>query len=687
MLIPRLRPNTVALMLGAVAAILAWHPVFESDPYWHMLLGREVLRQGTRTVVEHYAHPAFTAPCIVPEWLWDVTVYGMYEAVGSRGLVVWTMMFAGFGTWLVWHAVYRTCADTVATTIVTMAVLSSLAWRFEARPEMAAIPCLAGVLWLRETLRPRSATEAPAKRVVLGLTAITFVWAQVHGSFVLAPALVVPVAVECWWTGHRARVRQCGWALAGMLAASLTSAHGLGVVSYVLAHSGGDATAHILDMKPPTVAAMAPLASSAFAGLALLGTVAVVGALRGAVSFVHWTTALLGVALYLTAHRFAGTAALLVAPAAIQGFVELSRGMSGLTRRSGRIALGLLAALALFASVRSLHRERGPLFEAVGDSAYHPTSARERLRRFPKGTNVFTDYRGGAELAFWLDGRVRTFVDGRTPLYFDDTDMAIARDATLDTARFMRAAERYGWRAAVVERTGSACAALEHAWVPVAADALYTTFVPPTDGELPIPGFVPCGPELVAPNVCEADPGWVLRTAAPDGSPVAGYLAAAEQTRCGDIALAEGTLPSPRALWSLRGPVHAVEVLLHIRRHEIERAQELAEALARSEPMSLMYLAASPALDALPLAAQRSVLEGIAAQMDDETLPWVRSQLAIVCAAQGDASCAKFHAFRAALAGDPAVTRVLEWLAQTAGDPRTRADAHAWRKTLVSPRP
>ena len=103
--------------------------------------------------------------------------------------------------------------------------------------------------------------------------------------------------------------------------------------------------------------------------------------------------------------------------------------------------------------------------------------------------------------------------------------------------------------------------------------------------------------------------------------------------------------------------------------------------------MSLMYLAASPALDALPLAAQRSVLEGIAAQMDDETLPWVRSQLAIVCAAQGDASCAKFHAFRAALAGDPAVTRVLEWLAQTAGDPRTRADAHAWRKTLVSPRP
>ena len=65
-------------------------------------------------------------------------------------------------------------------------------------------------------------------------------------------------------------------------------------------------------------------------------------------------------------------------------------------------------------------------------------------------------------LGFWLQGRVETYLDARTPLYFDDTDFGIARELWkhedalerwLDTWESSAAQKRIG---EVVARLGSA---------------------------------------------------------------------------------------------------------------------------------------------------------------------------------------------------------------------------------------
>ena len=62
---------------------------------------------------------------------------------------------------------------------------------------------------------------------------------------------------------------------------------------------------------------------------------------------------------------------------------------------------------------------------------------------------------GRPALAFWSHGRIRHYVDGRTPQYFDDTDYAVQREIFQSEGPLLRGIVRYAPSAAVVRLSGA----------------------------------------------------------------------------------------------------------------------------------------------------------------------------------------------------------------------------------------
>lgn len=680
MLVAWLSLRSFYFSLAALAAGFAWHPVFESDPYWHMSLGREVLRQGARVVSEKLAHPSFPKLCVVPEWLWDVLVFGMHAWLGEVGLVVCTMICAALFVLALRALLQREGAAPVSQAAVATLVLATCLWRFEARPEMAALVLLPLFLCLRD----RFATcvdERQRVRLTLGLTVLTLLWAQLHGSFVLAPVLIVAAVGTALQARDRAALRAHGLLLVLVLAACLTSAHGFAVANYILAHGGGDATRHITDMMSADLQTLAPFANRAFSSLSLLWTLAVVALLRGRGTSADVLSALLGVALFFDAHRFAGLAAILAARLALAGLTELAPAIS---RRTDAL-VGAAAVLALVMAGRSLHDLRGPLLHWQRVQTRHPTLAARWLWSLPAQAPVLTDYVGGAEIGFWLDGHVRTFVDGRTPMYFDDTDLAISRELELSAASFERVRARYGFAAAVVSRHGFACSMLAEIWTPVLVEGLYTTFVPKRLGVKPMPGLEPCGPELLPQLPCAEDglSQALARLQQLTGeSDFSRFIAATREGLCGDPQRGLARLPDAHELWPLRSNLHAVRAHVALRADDSAQAEREIAAVLALEPLMLMRVAAAREFDLLELDQRRVLLEGLIAEMDDASPAWVRGRLAQICAEQADVSCAYFQAIRSAAAGAREALPVLDWLVQSAGDERMRSEALAYRAIL-----
>ena len=129
---------TWSVILGVVTGFVGTHPIAESDPFWHLSLGRAVLASGARTFAEPVAIDAGSA--FAPEWLWDVVCYATYERFGldAVGLVGTLACFAAGGAVVVAASRERTRGTAAAVLCSGLAGVAVLA-RARLRPEIAGL--------------------------------------------------------------------------------------------------------------------------------------------------------------------------------------------------------------------------------------------------------------------------------------------------------------------------------------------------------------------------------------------------------------------------------------------------------------------------------------------------------------------------------------------------------------------
>jgi tetratricopeptide (TPR) repeat protein len=411
------------LALLAVVAGLCLAPMAETDLYFRLAVGDEILRTGALPRRNLFSFTFPEHPDLDPAWLFDVGVAALYRAGGFPAVVVGktVVVLAVFAA--AYHLCRRRGAAPLAAALVLAAAALVMRERLVERPHLFS---LAGEVALLSALeRGRRAWLVP----------VTALWANLHAGAFLAPLLLgLAVAGDLLDQRGRRLDRPTLLVAGGAVLALLATPVGTGIFRYLAAHVGLFAIHPVDEFRPMSWTSDAPLL------------------LFGAATFVlargtRWRERLpaLGLALLAASSvRFGADFALVAAPLAATG---LSRWQVLAHRRAAFLGTAALVALALGP------RLARPRLQLGADTELLPLEALAFVEEHGLRERMYNDFEAGAYLLWQGWPRHRVFVDPRLPAY-PRAFHRLLGDPHLDRASWDAALENLGVQSALLATAG-----------------------------------------------------------------------------------------------------------------------------------------------------------------------------------------------------------------------------------------
>ena len=231
----------LAPLFGAVIAA-SIDPIPPHDYWWHLAMGRLIATTGSIPSTNLFL---YTLPPALPffdqPWLGQLLMWCAYDLFGHAGnfLLRSVLVFLSFA--VVLAATMRRCEDARVIGGCMFLALMLASPVLMVRTQMFAFLPFVLVVWSALGV----AEGRLGRRWLLLIPAATALWANLHGSFVMGPAVVGAVAVglhgERWLgvmgEGQHGGARGIDWAWAGVVVATilapLLSPHGMDVYRYV----------------------------------------------------------------------------------------------------------------------------------------------------------------------------------------------------------------------------------------------------------------------------------------------------------------------------------------------------------------------------------------------------------------------------------------------------------------------
>jgi hypothetical protein len=201
------RGRALALAGLTVAAVAATATKIRSnDLWWHLAAGRWMLDNGSIPRADPFSFTSGGLPWVDHGWLWQLAAILIERAGGVGAVAILKIASAVTFVLAAWWALRRAEWGAHAACALIAVCLAGARFRFADRPEAAALALLATFLavLVARGLHPGRRLAAAA--------AISIVWANVHASALLAPALAAAAAAGC--------LVACALAVAGRRGAS-----------------------------------------------------------------------------------------------------------------------------------------------------------------------------------------------------------------------------------------------------------------------------------------------------------------------------------------------------------------------------------------------------------------------------------------------------------------------------------
>lgn len=377
----RLSLAHLVLIVPWIALVIdAWAPIRDNSFLWHIRAG-ELQRASTEVLTaDPFSFTVLGESWLTQSWLGELA-YSWSEDLSGLGfvppmmLVLTTITFLGIG--LISYRFSGSVPATALTLILSSVLLISF---LVPRPVIFSYALFVLVILAWE--RPRARWALPL---------LFWIWASVHGSFVIGLAYVgLSLLMKKEWRALPTAI------VSGLV--TLVTAHGLGVISMLLAFAESRETLALLtEWRKPDLLSVIVLPF--VIGLVII----VVGAFRGHINPTHLWLVVPFTLLGLSATR--------AIPPAWIGLVPLiGLAMKGLTV-GGRELFSRGPAMvfaALILVLPFLVKSDGSL-----DDEHLPVAAADGLIDVP----TFHDDRTGGYL-IWLDGPERlVYLDDRAELY------------------------------------------------------------------------------------------------------------------------------------------------------------------------------------------------------------------------------------------------------------------------------
>ncbi len=392
-------PWAVGLVVYAVLLVAGPRLLGDPDSYSHIEVGRWIIAHGTLPTSDPFSFSKHGAPWITFEWLSEVIYAGVYALSGWPGVAAVGAASIALAFGLLTFFLLRELSPALTLLMVTAAVVL-LAPHMLARPHVLVLPLM--VTWAAALVRCMDRGGPPPYWAL----PLLVLWANLHGSVVLALGLIGPVVLEALLRGARSEwprvlLRWLPFSVLALAASCLTP-HGPEPLLMPLTTLGlGSALGWIGEWRPQDFSRVGGFELLLLAGIFALSrgvtlpvvrTLVVIGLLHFALAQIRNADLLAMLApLYLAAplgRTFGG-------PAADDAAVS-SRGLK-------LAGLGLLIAMSGVALARDVRPNPS--------ITPHAAVAQANLT---KAGPVLNDYAFGGYLIF---AGIPTFIDGRGELY------------------------------------------------------------------------------------------------------------------------------------------------------------------------------------------------------------------------------------------------------------------------------
>ncbi len=440
------RRGEAAALTALALLLLALNltPITNNDLFLHLKTGEVVLETHAVPLTDDYSALARGRPYVAHEWLAGVLFRLVLGALGFNGLVL-MKVFVAFGVAGLLYAAARRLGASPAAAVSCLAFVMILAAsRFMERPHIFTYLLTAAFLWL--LARRRAGARAP----LWAFVALQILWANLHGGFILGPAIVLASALAAAIDGApdlpeapapgvlppRREALSLALLAAGLVAASLVNPYGAGLLRFPFQLTGSAFMGEIYEWLPPFGS---PFASTymmryyvgwiAFGGAVLVLSFIFRRGRRLAPSGGSFPGILfiLFLVLSLRMNRNVTDFALATMPgvAAAFGAVEarLARRREAAPGRAAPLVwiAAILAGLAVWFAVNgyayspSSRRRMG-----LGLGRNIPVGAADYLESIGMRGGVFNTYAAGAYLVYRLYPSVRVGMDSRNDVYGED---------------------------------------------------------------------------------------------------------------------------------------------------------------------------------------------------------------------------------------------------------------------------
>ena len=184
--------GSLAAVVLAAAWVATWRPQLDPDAWWHIALGDSISASRAIPATEPFSWLSAGDPFVAHSWLWDVLLAAAWRAGGATGTSLLVLPVTALMVWLVWRLVDLAApgmAPLPRAGLVVAAVVATLpTWAPRAQTVDVAF-VLATILVLARYLRLGD------RRGLIALPVLGLLWANLHGSAILALPACVAIAL------------------------------------------------------------------------------------------------------------------------------------------------------------------------------------------------------------------------------------------------------------------------------------------------------------------------------------------------------------------------------------------------------------------------------------------------------------------------------------------------------------
>jgi hypothetical protein len=450
----------------------------DSDTGWHVRNGEAIIESYALPRVDPFSFTRSGEQWFAWEWLSDVVFAVIHRAAGLPGVALLAALAIALTAWGAARLALSLGANLFLTAATMIVLLGTTSIHWLARPHILSWPLALAFLAVAEHAR------RGRSRMLYALPLLSCLWANVHGSFLLGPAILLIYAIGDLFRGYvrSKRYALCNTALLSLLA-TFINPYGWRLHQHVIGYLQN---AYLMDRIAEFRSFSFHTPGAYYVELFLL--IAIVGIVALFLQRAY-APALLGIALIhmsLYSARHFPTAAVLLLPLAAAALTREARERDWLRpllqycdrlrdidrRVLGTVPLAIFMIAAL-AGTSALARAGAVEF----NPAMFPVKAADFIESNDLAQRIFSKDQWGGYLIYRFGGRTKVFIDGRSDFYGREFLEEYTRVADVKPA-WNTVLEQYGVGVVLVptEHALSSVLQLSPEWRRIYTDSVATIF-------------------------------------------------------------------------------------------------------------------------------------------------------------------------------------------------------------------